>query len=177
MVHRNIVTAALIAGAIMAWAIPATAQDMSSESADLRVTLPASLFTPVIPAATDAAQPASAAPIAPIGNFRAVKSHMALSGSLAGLYATTVVMQVLDVKSTLEVLKSGGAEGNPVMAGIVSNKAAFVGVKVAMAASTILAARKMAHCHKIAAIVTLAAINSVYASVVSHNFKLAAQLR
>jgi len=180
MAHRTFVTAGLVVGAVLAWAIPAKGQDLAtSVSADMRVTLPASLFASAAPAANDASvQPAVAAPVTPAPmDFRPVKTNAALKGSLIGLYATTAIMQVLDVQSTLSVLSHGGAEGNPVMAGLVSNKAAFVAMKVGLAASTILAAHKMARCHKVAAIVTLAAINSVYASVVSHNFKLAAQLR
>jgi hypothetical protein len=39
------------------------------------------------------------------------------------------------------VIERGGAESNPIMAG-VSNKGAFIAMKAGLAASTILAARR-----------------------------------
>ena len=65
------------------------------------------------------------------------------SAMLKSLYASTVIMQGLDIHSTMSVLNSGGGEANPLMAGLVNNKAAFIGVKAAVATGTILAARQI----------------------------------
>jgi hypothetical protein len=43
--------------------------------------------------------------------------------------------------------------------------------------STILAAHQLAKHNTVAAVVTLVALNSAYASVVAHNFDLARQMR
>lgn len=96
---------------------------------------------------------------------------------MGSLYASTAVMQALDIHSTLKGLDRGATEGNPLMAGITSNKAAFIATKVGVAAGTILAARHVAKKNKVAAALTLVALNSAYAFVVSHNYKIAGHHR
>jgi hypothetical protein len=108
---------------------------------------------------------------------RQIKNSSALTASLVGLYASTVTLQMLDVRSTYAVIGRGGAEGNPVMAGVVQNKGSFIALKAGLAAGTILAAHQLAKHNKVAAVVTLVALNSAYASVVAHNFDLARQMR
>jgi hypothetical protein len=95
------------------------------------------------------------------------------SALLNSLYASTAVMQALDMHSTLQAFKAGAVEGNPLMTGIVKNRAAFMATKAAVAASTMLAARQIAKKSKIGAVVTMIAINSAYAMIVQHNYKLA----
>ena len=97
--------------------------------------------------------------------------------TLNSLYASTVALQALDIHSTFSVLNNGGGEGNPVMAGVVTNKAAFIGIKAAIATGTILAARQIGKRNKMAAIVTLVAINSAYVFVVQHNYAVARSLK
>lgn len=92
---------------------------------------------------------------------------------LKSMYATTAVMQALDVHSTLRAFKAGAVEGNPLMSGITKNRLAFVATKAAVAASTMVAARQIAKRSKVGAVISLVAINSAYAMVVSHNYKLA----
>ena len=99
------------------------------------------------------------------------------SGVLKSLYASTVIMQALDVHSTMALVSRGGAEANPIMAGLVDNKAAFIGVKAAVAATTIFAARKISKRSKTGAIIMLVAVNSAYAFVVSHNYRVARSLQ
>ena len=99
------------------------------------------------------------------------------SAALRSLYASTAIMQGLDVHSTMAVLKHGGGEANPIMGGLVKNKAAFIGVKAGVAAGTILAARQIGKRNKVAAIVTLVAINSAYAFVVQHNYRVAGSVK
>lgn len=95
------------------------------------------------------------------------------SALLNSLYASTAVMQALDMHSTLQAFKAGAVEGNPLMTGIASNRAAFMATKAAVAASTIFAARRIAKRNKVAAVVTMVAINSAYAMIVRHNYNLA----
>jgi hypothetical protein len=96
---------------------------------------------------------------------------------LSSLLVSTVVMQALDVHSTYSALGRGAVEANPVMAGLAGNKAAFVATKAAVATATVLAARHVGKRNKVAAIATLVAINSAYAFVVDHNYRVARNLR
>lgn len=98
------------------------------------------------------------------------------SAMMISLYASTAVVQALDIHSTLAGLDKGAYEANPIMAPLTRNKAAFIGVKAAVAAGTILAAREMAKKNKVAAIVTLVAMNSLYAYVAHHNYRVANRL-
>lgn len=91
---------------------------------------------------------------------------------LNSLYVSTIAMQALDVHSTLSAMRSGAVEGNPLMAGVAGHRAAFIAVKAGVAASTVFAAQKLAKHNKVAAIVTLMAINSAYAYVVNHNYRI-----
>jgi len=92
---------------------------------------------------------------------------------LTALQATTVATQILDVHSTMKALNNGAVEANPMMSGVVKNRAAFIGVKSAMGAGLMYATHKMARRNKVAAIVTSAAINSAYLVVAHHNYKVA----
>lgn len=96
---------------------------------------------------------------------------------LTALHLTTVATQMLDVHSTMRALDNGGVEANPLMSGLVKNRAAFIGVKAAIGATLVLATHKMAKTNKVAAIVTAAAANSVMLTVAHHNYKVARMLR
>lgn len=91
---------------------------------------------------------------------------------LTSLYVSTVAMQALDVHSTWSAMRAGAVEANPMMAGVARNRAAFIAVKAGVAATTVLAAQKLARRNKVAAIVTLVAINSAYAYIVNHNYRI-----
>jgi len=96
---------------------------------------------------------------------------------LSSLMVSTVVLQALDVHSTYQALGQGAVEANPVMAGVTGNKAAFIATKAAVATATVLAAKHLGRRNKVAAIATLVAINSAYAFVVDHNYRVARGLR
>jgi hypothetical protein len=95
------------------------------------------------------------------------------SALMMSLYASTAALQMLDVHSTITALDNGAVEANPLMKNVAGNKAAFVALKAGVAVTTILATRNMAKRNKVAAMATLIAINSAYAFVVSHNYKVA----
>ena len=96
---------------------------------------------------------------------------------LTGLQAATIVTQMLDVHSTGKALKLGATEANPIMGGLVNNRAAFIGVKAAMSAGLIYVTHQLAKDNKVAAIITSAAVNSAYLMIASHNYKVARGLR
>jgi hypothetical protein len=99
------------------------------------------------------------------------------SGVLASLYVSTAVMQALDVRSTVTAFGAGAVEANPLMTDVTKNKLAFVALKAGIAASTVMAAHNMAKTNKAAAIATLFAINSAYAMIINHNYKVANSMR
>jgi hypothetical protein len=99
------------------------------------------------------------------------------SALLNSMYASSALLHALDVHSTMLALDRGGIEANPLMAGITKNKAAFIATKAAVATGTILAARNLSRRNKVAAVLTLAAINTAYAMIVQHNYKVARQLK
>ncbi len=101
----------------------------------------------------------------------------ASSLTLNSLYVSTAVLQGLDAHSTLRGVRNGATEANPMMAGLAEHPAAFIGVKAGIAYGSIMAARSIAKKNKPLAIVTLAAINSMYVVVVHHNYQVARQLR
>ena len=96
---------------------------------------------------------------------------------LASLLVSTVMMQALDVHSTFQALDRGGVEANPVMAPLAGNRGAFIATKAAVATATVLAARHLGKRNKVAAIATLVAVNSAYALVIDHNYRVARGLR
>jgi Domain of unknown function (DUF5658) len=103
------------------------------------------------------------------------KSPGGSNALMTSLYASTATMQVLDVHSTFKALDRGATEVNPMMSGLVENRAAFITMKVAMAAAAIYAASRVARHNKAAAVVTLVAMNSAYAMIVSNNYRIAAR--
>jgi hypothetical protein len=96
---------------------------------------------------------------------------------LVSLQAATVATQMLDVHSTMQALNAGGVEANPMMGGLVKNRAAFLGVKAGISAGILYATHRLAKDNKIAAIVTAAAVNSAYLMIARHNYRVAAGLR
>jgi hypothetical protein len=90
---------------------------------------------------------------------------------LNSLYAATATMQMLDVHSTVKALDRGAVEANPLMAGLVQHRAAFVAAKVGVAALSIYAAKRLARNNRVGAIATMVALNSAYAMIVANNYR------
>lgn len=170
MLRARLVALVMLVLGLPAFASSALAQDAVPARIELSTTdfTPALLLGSAAPAVrlTDVDQ----LPMAPI-----VPQRPKFGGSnlLKSLYASTAVMQGLDVHSTLKAFSAGAVEGNPIMSGVTKNRAAFIATKAAVAAVTILATRKIAKKNKVAAVITLIAVNSAYAMIVNHNYKLA----
>ena len=170
MLRARLVGLAMLVLGLPAFAPSALAQD----AAPARIELSTTDFTPALLRAS--ASPAvrltdvDQLPMAPIVSQR---PKFGGSNLLKSLYASTAVMQGLDVHSTLKAFSTGAVEGNPIMSGVTKNRAAFIATKAAVAAVTILATRKIAKKNKVAAVITLIAVNSAYAMIVNHNYKLA----
>lgn len=106
-----------------------------------------------------------------------VPKHRTGSSLMNSLYASTAAVQALDVHSTLLALRRGAVEGNALMTGVTRHQAAFVALKAGVAISSVMAARNMSKRNKFAAAATLVAINSAYAMVVRHNYRVASRLK
>jgi uncharacterized protein DUF5658 len=96
---------------------------------------------------------------------------------LASLQAGLVATQLLDAHSTFRALDAGAVEGNPMMGGLVKNRAAFLGVKAAIGASLVYATHRIGQHNKVTAIALAAAVNSAYAMIASHNYNVARSLQ
>jgi hypothetical protein len=102
-----------------------------------------------------------------------VDGKAAAKFGMGALYASTALMHVLDVDSTMKALKRGAVETNPLMKGVVKNRAAFIVTKAAIATASIYATHRMAKNNKVAAILTSTAINSAYLLIVRNNYRIA----
>jgi hypothetical protein len=96
---------------------------------------------------------------------------------LGSLYASTAVLQGLDVHSTFKGMERGASEANPIMGGLVKNRPMFIVAKSLVGAGTIMAARQVAKKNKIAAVATLIGLNAMYGYVVNHNYAIARRLQ
>jgi hypothetical protein len=171
MSRRAVVAAAAVALFALSPLVnrTASAQDTLLDQAEASMLFVTSNAAPV-----DA--PAADGPQIPY-NILHGRPEMRGSKALMPLYASAVVLQLLDVHSTLAAFKNGAHEGNPLMSGVTSNRPAFVAVKAGIAAGTILAVRSLAKHNKVAAIAALIGINAGYGFVVSHNYKVAQSLQ
>jgi len=91
-----------------------------------------------------------------------------------GMYASFVTLQALDGISTLKALGAGGREANPVMSGVAGSTAGMFAVKAGTAAATVFLAERLAKHNKVASFVMMAALNTGYAAIVAHNYRVAA---
>ena len=88
---------------------------------------------------------------------------------LPALYASFAVLQVLDARSTLGAVATGGRELNPVLGPIASNAPLLYSVKAGVTAGTIYLSERLWKRNRTASIIMMVAINSAYATIVAHN--------
>ncbi len=185
MSRARLVALVMFVGGFISLGAPT--QALAQEVVPERIELLTQNFTPAMLNAAAAsaihlsmpeAEPAPAPAQVPISLLPVVPKRPTFSGKsgqslLTSLYATTALMQALDVHSTYRALQAGAVEGNPAMGGLTKHPGAFVATKAAVAAVSIWAASRMAKKNKVAAVITLVAVNSAYAMVVSNNYRLA----
>lgn len=94
-----------------------------------------------------------------------------------GMHAATIVLQSLDVHSTLTALDRGAVEANPLLSDIVHNPPAFIALKAGMTAGLIYGVDHMARRHPLRALLVSAAVTSAYVIVIAHNYRVAGALR
>ena len=96
--------------------------------------------------------------------------------AIVPLYVSFAALQALDIHSTLIALDRGGThEANPLMAGIVERPAALVAVKAATGAGIIYLTERVRKHSRTGALVMMAAFNSLYATIVASNYRVASR--
>jgi hypothetical protein len=90
--------------------------------------------------------------------------------ALVPLWISFAALQALDMHSTLSGLQTGGREANPVAGTFVGSTAGFASLKIASAGAVIYLTERVRKHNRTAAIVTMIALDSVYAIVVEHNY-------
>jgi hypothetical protein len=166
---RRFVTAGIIVWSGCSWGVAsALAQDLASPLANAmpKLTFATSVTGPAV-------MSVAPAPEAVTSNRPTFDFGSSSLKTMLPFYASTAVLQMLDVRSTLQVVKLGGGEGNPVLQGLVGHPAMFMGVKAAIAVASIYSANKLAKHSRVGAIATMVGVNSIYAMVVAHNYQLA----
>lgn len=168
---RHIVVPAFVVLALVMGASRAQAQD---ESLGVRLT-PASFAlaqpSPFLPSDGIVTAVGGTAPLElPVPVFVPVDSA-APRFAQRTLEVSFVALQALDVVSTLKAVDRGLVEQNPLMRGLVSRPAAFVAVKAGATVTTLWLLRRVTRQNRLAALVTLAAIDSGYALLVSRNMQ------
>jgi Domain of unknown function (DUF5658) len=97
------------------------------------------------------------------------------SSLLAGLHVSFGVLQAMDLYSTTRGLRGGLIEINPLMRPAGPHPLAIGAVKTAVGVSTIFLTRRIARRHRVLAIATMAAVNTAFAVVVTHNVRAVAR--
>jgi hypothetical protein len=92
-------------------------------------------------------------------------------GLMPALYAGNIALQAMDTHSTFRALDAGLVEGNPLMRWTTAHPVAFVSMKAAATASTILVAQKIRKKHPGRAALFMAGVNTAYALIVLHNYR------
>ena len=90
-----------------------------------------------------------------------------------GLLVSFGALQALDAHSTIKVLKAGGREVNPLMAAIAKNTGTVIAIKAGTAVATAYFAERLSREHPKRVLVVMAVLNTVYAVVVAHNYRVA----
>jgi len=93
------------------------------------------------------------------------------------LYISFINLQALDVASTYRVLYAGGREANPVAARVVNSPAALIAFNAGTSAGIVAATERLRKHSPKAALIVMAALNSVMTTIVVHNYSVAARMR
>lgn len=142
---------------------PAFAQDASIESQLLDTGT--AMAAPVAAAAARANLPAEA----PLPEFSSGKQPR----WFLPIHLFSIAAQGLDAHSTLRTLERRGVETSPLYHGMTGNKVTFLAVKAGVTAAVVYATGKLSKRHRAAAVVTAAAINSVYLTMAASNYRSA----
>jgi len=181
------------AAALLAGASPAVASDRSSDKPQPQVAFTLASNAPAVPVVataipssllTDLALEPKSGPLAEAMQTRpadliAPRGDGGFSSASLrrGMYVSFAALQVFDAISTRKALNAGAREANPAMGGIVKSNAALFAVKAGSAAATAFFAERVAKNHPRRAAIVMAVLNTAYAAVVAHNYRVARNAR
>lgn len=186
----RLVRSLAFSGAVALCSTPALAADGGFRLPEVDFTVAHVPYVPsvtvVLPPAllTDAVIEAEPAPLAEAAQMRPVDlprtrpAGTDFATSLRrSMYVSFAALQVMDVVSTRQALSNGATEANPAMAGLARNNAAFFAVKAGTAAATTYFAERLARKHPRRATILMAVLNTAYAAIVVHNYRVAGSNR
>ena len=128
----------------------------------------------------DATAEPKAAPLADAAQLRPVdltiprgEGGSAMTSLTRTMYVSFAALQVMDAMSTSKALSAGATEANPAMAGIAKNRTALFAVKAGTAVATTFLVERIAKNHPRRAMIVMAVLNTAYAGIVMHNYRVA----
>jgi len=125
---------------------------------------------PKDPADVPGAKSPEADSLAPPIKLAPAKGSFVGGSMLRSMYASLGMLQAYDVYSTKKAMATGAIEQNPLLQGTVANRAAFIGLKIAMSAGPIYEAEKLwRNHHRVGAIALMVASNGIMMGVAAHN--------
>jgi hypothetical protein len=132
---------------------------------------------PASPAGADASI-GNSAPLQPVPLFapRSVRATHR-PAALVPLYVSFAALQAFDARSTMTALGHGAAEANPLLGRITDHSGAFLALKMGAAAGTIFVTEKLWKQNPAAAVALMVGLNSAYAIIVAHNYRVAQGMR
>ncbi len=95
--------------------------------------------------------------------------------ALVPLYAAFGGLQVLDAHSTINALGTGARETNPLVRHALGTPAGMLALKSGAAVGVVLLTERLWPKNRTAAVLTMIAINSAYATITAHNYRTAQQ--
>ena len=97
-----------------------------------------------------------------------------MGNALPLMYAGMVALQALDIVSTRKALNQPGAyETNPMFDMVGGSLAGTIALKAGATAGIIVLTERVRKTNKVAAVATMIALNSAYATIVAHNYAIA----
>ena len=91
--------------------------------------------------------------------------------ALLPLYIAFAGLQAIDAHSTLSAVDAGAREMNPVVRGVVGNPAVMFVLKTGTAVGVVLLTEKIWPHNRTAALLTMVALNSAYATIAANNYR------
>lgn len=93
--------------------------------------------------------------------------------ALVPLYISFTALQALDAHSTLTAIGTGARETNPVVRSAMTMPAGMVALKAGTAVGVVYLTEKLWKRNRTAAVLTMIALNSAYATIAAHNYAAA----
>jgi hypothetical protein len=108
---------------------------------------------------------------------RSSRGDKVATTAMAVTYGTTFLVQMYDVRTTMNAIDAGAREINPLLTPFSTHSGTVIALGLARATAIDLAVRSIGRRNKWAAVAAGAAVNCGYLLVASHNNTVASQMR